>query len=526
MTPVESRHIRFELDRLLAGFADAHSLPPAEIRGLSHDSRRVRPGDLFVALAGHNAHGMSHAEQAVRQGCAAIAFDPSGGGDMLARDVSAVPSVPVESLAQKLGFIADRFYGEPSRHLTAIGITGTNGKTSCSHFLAQALAGERPAAVVGTLGWGEPGALCPTAHTTPDAIEVHDLLFRLHHQGFRAVAMEASSHGLVQGRLNGVRFHGALYTNFSRDHLDYHGTMESYLEAKLRLLDWPGLEFVAFNADDPMAGAVLERMPAGLRGVGFSVAGEKAARGEGRGPRESRPTNHSPLTTRHSSPLVTVSSVHHGPEGVSFRVHCEGRSDRVHAPVFGDFNVENLAAALAVLLAMGWNLAEAAKSLQKVRAVPGRMESFSAAGRTAVVDYAHTPDALASVLRSLRRHCTGRLWVVFGCGGDRDRGKRPEMGAIAEQLADAVVLTDDNPRSEDGDEIIRDIRSGCRREDLAIIRDRRDAIAFALERAAGDDLVLVAGKGHETTQEVQSRKYPFSDREVVRETLERLGAPL
>lgn len=495
--------IRAELNGLLAGLADAEILPTVEVGGLCHDSRRVQPGDLFAGLAGHHAHGMSHAMQAVRQGCSAIAFDPAGEGERLAKVISDVPSVPVPLLSQKLGRIADRFFGAPSRYLETIGITGTNGKTSCSHFLAQALSDRAPAAVVGTLGWGAPGELSPTTHTTPDAIEIHDILLRLYSRGFKAVAMEASSHGLVQGRLSGVRFKGALYTNFTRDHLDYHGTMEDYLEAKLRLLEWPGLEFVAFNADGSIAGAIMKRMPIGLRAIGFSVSGKADLR----------------------VPMLTVSGVHHGVEGVSFQTHYEGRCAAVHAPVFGDFNVENLAAALAVLVAMGQGLEESAKALRKVRAVPGRMESFAGAGRTVVVDYAHTPDALDSVLGSLRRHCSGQLWVVFGCGGDRDRGKRPEMGAIAEKRADVVVLTDDNPRSESGDDIIRDIRSGCSRDDLVTIRDRRDAISFALERAGVGDLVLIAGKGHESTQEIQGRKYPFSDRRIVRDLLSNLGAP-
>ena len=504
MNLAEREFLRYPLDRLLAGFIDGRSAPSIDIQGLSQDSRRVRPGDLFAALAGHTVHGLSHAAQALRQGCAAIAFDPAGAGEILARDISAVPSIPVETLAQKLGFIADRFYREPSRDLTVIGVTGTNGKTSCSHFLAQALGEhEGPTAVVGTLGWGPPGELLPTAHTTPDAIEVHDLLSRLQRRGFKHVAMEASSHGLVQGRLNGVRFKGALYTNLSRDHLDYHKTMEAYREAKLRLLDWPGLEFVALNADDAIAGTIIERLPAGLPIIGFSVSGK----------------------TKAIDPLLTISSVEHAVEGISFKAHFRDRTARVRAPVFGDFNVENLTAVLAVLLAMGRDLEDAAASLRNIRPVPGRMESFTAAGRTAVVDYAHTPDALASVLTSLRRHCAGRLWVVFGCGGDRDKGKRPEMGAIAARLADTVVLTDDNPRSEDGDDIIRDIRSGCRHGDLTIIRDRREAIAYALGRAAAGDLILIAGKGHETTQEVHGRKFPFSDREVVRTILKQRGAP-
>ncbi|MGX2039135.1 UDP-N-acetylmuramoyl-L-alanyl-D-glutamate--2,6-diaminopimelate ligase [Methylocaldum sp. MU1018] len=491
------------LDALLSGFTDAPVPRTVEVAGLCHDSRRARPGDLFVALAGHRSHGMRHAGQSVRQGCAAIVYDPAGDGHLLARDVAGIPCVPVDSLDQKLGFIADRFFGEPSASLDMIGITGTNGKTSCSHFLAHALSAKAPAAVVGTLGWGMPGALEATSHTTPDAIEVHGLLSRLRDQGVKTVAMEASSHGQVQGRLNGVRFKGALYTNFSRDHLDYHGTMEAYLEAKLRLLDWPGLEFVAFNADDPIAGAVSSRTPAHARRIGFSLRGQKT------GPESA----------------VSVEAVHHDARGIAFRARYRQQIADVFAPVYGDFNAENLAATLAVLLGLGYALPEASALIGNVRPVPGRMERFSAQGRTAVVDYAHTPDALAGVLRSLRRHCEGNLWVVFGCGGDRDRGKRRLMGAIAEELADGVVLTDDNPRSENGDEIIRDILSGCRRDDTVTIRDRREAIAWTLERAGAGDIVLVAGKGHESTQEIQGRKYPFSDREVIMETLSALGLP-
>jgi UDP-N-acetylmuramoyl-L-alanyl-D-glutamate--2,6-diaminopimelate ligase len=488
---------RFTLRALLAGSVEAGDFPEVEITGLCHDSRKIRPGDLFIALAGHRAHGMRHADQALGRGCAAILFDPAGDGEALARGIAGVPCIPVAELAQKLGFMADRFYGEPSESLGVIGVTGTNGKTSCSHFLAHALADRHSAAVIGTLGWGSPAALRPTTHTTPDAIEVHELLARLRADGVRTVAMEASSHGQVQGRLNGVRFKGALYTNFSRDHLDYHGTMDAYLEAKLGLLAVPGLRFVVFNADDPSAGAIMERKPGDAACIAFSVRGD------------------SDLPV----PLLSISEVRHGAEGIAFRAHFQGRTADAHAPVFGDFNLENLAATLAVLLALGHELPAAAEALARVRPVAGRMERFAGRGRTVVVDYAHTPDALDSVLTSLRRHCEGRLWVVFGCGGDRDRGKRPEMGAIAERLADQVVLTDDNPRSEDGDDIMRDIGSGCRREDIVRIRDRRAAIAWALERTDAGDMVLVAGKGHESTQEVRGEKIPFSDREVVRELL-------
>ena len=497
MTTAEAPIGGHKLDALLSGFIDVPVSPSVDVTGLCHDSRRTRPGDLFAALAGHRSHGMRHAEQAIRQGCSAIVYDPAGEGHLLARDIAGIPCMPIDSLDQKLGFIADRFFGEPSAGLDIVGITGTNGKTSCSHFLAHALSAKAPAAVVGTLGWGMPGALETTSHTTPDAIEVHGLLARLRDRGVKSAAMEASSHGQVQGRLNGVRFKGALYTNISRDHLDYHGTMEAYLEAKLRLLAWSGLDFVVFNADDPIADAILGRVPPHLRLIAFSLIGREIE----------------------SASVVSVASVHQDSHGIAFQARYGQQFADVFAPVYGDFNVENLAASLAVLLGLGYGLAEAAELLGNVRPVPGRMERFSGQGRTAVVDYAHTPDALASVLRGLRRHCEGGLWVVFGCGGDRDRGKRPLMGAIAEDLADGVVLTDDNPRSENGDEIIRDILSGCFRDKTVTIRDRREAIVWALERAGAGDIVLVAGKGHEDTQEIQGRKYPFCDREVVMETL-------
>jgi UDP-N-acetylmuramoyl-L-alanyl-D-glutamate--2,6-diaminopimelate ligase len=503
MMAVETQTTGYRLDALLSGFVDTPASCAVDVLGLCHDSRLVRPGDVFVALAGHRSHGMRHAEQAIRQGCSAIIYDPAGGGDLLARNIAALPCIKVDSLDQKLGFIADRFFGEPSAFQDVIGITGTNGKTSCSHFLANALSAKAPAAVVGTLGWGIPGALEMTHHTTPDAIEVHGLLARLRKRGVNTIAMEASSHGQVQGRLNGVRFTGALYTNFSRDHLDYHGTMEAYLEAKLRLLASPGLAFVVFNADDPIADAISSKVPSELSLIGFSLRGRNVELGS----------------------TVSVTSILQDSRGIAFRARYRHQTADVFAPVYGDFNVENLGASLAVLLGLGYELPEAAELLRNVRPVPGRMERFSGQGRTAIVDYAHTPDALESVLRSLRRHCEGKLWVVFGCGGDRDRGKRPLMGAVAEKLADGVVLTDDNPRSENGDEIIRDILSGCRCDNTVVIRDRRAAIAFALERARMGDIVAVAGKGHEQTQEIQGQKYPFCDREVVREILSVLEWP-
>jgi UDP-N-acetylmuramoyl-L-alanyl-D-glutamate--2,6-diaminopimelate ligase len=494
MMPARDAPVAVSLDWLLDGLVECPDASAVDVCGIRHDSRAVRPGDLFFAFAGSQSHGMRHAAEAIARGACAIVYEPAAGGAEWAVGIGSVPCLPVAGLDQAAGVVADRFFGEPSKHLEVIGITGTNGKTSCSHFLAYALG--KPAAVIGTLGWGSPEALRPTTHTTPDVLEVHALLAQLRGQGIRSVAMEASSHGLTQGRLNGVRFKGGLFTNLSRDHLDYHGSMDAYLEAKLRLLTWPGLGFVAFNLDDSSAQPILERLPAGIRKIGFSL----------------NPAFSSP---RSDLEVVSASDIRHTADGIAFLARFGQSTSAVAAPVYGDFNVENLLACLAVLLGKGFDLEEAAGRMARVRSVAGRMERF-AAGATVVVDYAHTPDALAKSLSSLRRHCQGALWVVFGCGGNRDRGKRPQMGAIAEELADRVVVTDDNPRYEDGDAIVAEILAGCRREDVVVMRDRRAAIAWAMENASVGDVVLVAGKGHESTQETRGIKHPFSDREVVR----------
>lgn len=497
-----ARQAGFPLGRLLEGWAAVPVESSCEVRRLCLDSRKALPGDVFFAVAGCRAHGMSHAPQAVAAGASAIVYDPAQGGAELAASMDlSIPCFPVERLGQAIGFIADRFFGEPSSRMRVLGVTGTNGKTSCSHFLAHALGGQdSPAAVVGTLGWGVPGALEPTAHTTPDAIETHAVLAELLAGGVASVAMEASSHGLDQGRLNGIRFEGGLFTNLSRDHLDYHQSMDAYLEAKLRLVDWPGLKFIAFNLDDASAPKVARRAGAGTRKIGFSLS-EQAGQFS-------------------DVELVQGREVLHGRDGLAFEVWFNGKTARVAAPLYGQFNVENLLGTAAVLLGMGLDLEETASHLGNVRAVPGRMELFTdAKGRVAVVDYAHTPDALQKSLVSLRGHCPGALWVVFGCGGDRDRGKRPQMGAIAEQLADRVVLTDDNPRSEDGNAIMQEILAGCARRDAIIMRDRRAAIAFALAQLKEGDVLLVAGKGHEDTQDIGGVKHPFSDRLVIRQLL-------
>lgn len=468
------------------------------INGLCLDSRKIQPGDLFVALAGSAVHGLVHVDQAIQRGCAAIVYDPAGDGkSQAARLEGNIPAIAIPSLGQHLGQLADRFYESPSHALSVIGVTGTNGKTSSSHFLAQSLNEFSPAGVIGTLGWGFPPHLNPTEHTTPDAIEIQRMLAAMRDGGCRTVAIEASSHGLDQGRLSGVRFKCALYTNFTRDHLDYHGDMPAYLEAKLGLLDAPGLEFVAFNADDAIAEAVLARKNRDLPAIAFSMDSISTMCG--------------------GVPLLSSSEVIQSNEGLTFKTYFQNETALVKVPVFGDFNHQNVLATLAVLLGLGYSLADATAALTRIRPVAGRMERYFGVGRNVVVDYAHTPDALRSVLESLRPQCEGKLWLVFGCGGDRDKGKRPEMGAVASSLADQLVITDDNPRTENGDTIIQDIVAGCQGTNLAIIRDRRAAITFALENMGAGDWLVIAGKGHEDTQDIQDIKIPFSDRAIVRD---------
>jgi UDP-N-acetylmuramoyl-L-alanyl-D-glutamate--2,6-diaminopimelate ligase len=469
---------------------------------LALDSRELAYGDLFVALAGAKQHGLAHGEQAISNGACAVIFDPAGNGQQLAetlqRSVSApVPMIAVENLGLKLGELAARFYGDPSRFMTVIGITGTNGKTSCSQFLSQML---DDCGIIGTLGWGEWGNLNKTLNTTPDALAIQKILAELLKNKKRTVAMEVSSHGLEQGRVNGVAFKGAVFTNISRDHLDYHGTMDAYVQAKLALLKQPGLAFAVVNLDDGYSGQIITAVPESVQLWNFSAKGRTSDSGES----------------------VHAENIVHKTEGIEFDAHYKGQVQQVKVPLFGDFNVENVLAVLTVMLAMDIPLAEAARKLAVIKPVDGRMERFGAETDPLVfVDYAHTPDALDKVLSSLRKHCKQALWVVFGCGGNRDTGKRPQMGKIAEFWADHVVITDDNPRYENGLDIVNDILAGCKTAKIEVIQNREQAIQKVVASAAKDDCIVIAGKGHEQYQESNGVCVPFSDRQVVIDALGR-----
>lgn len=453
---------------------------------LTSDSRKVTAGSLFVAYPGDAADGRAYIPQAIANGADAVLWEAEG-FDWPA-DLQAI-NLPVKDLRKQAGEIADEFYGHPSRELWMVGVTGTNGKTSCTQWLAHCLNSlQRKTAVIGTLGNGFPGQLATAINTTPDPIVLHGLLAEYLKQGAVATTMEVSSHGLDQGRVNGVHFDIAVFTNLTRDHLDYHGDMESYAAAKRRLVEWPGLKLAVLNAEDTYGLSFLQALRA-----------------------EGRPV----LSYGMQSGDVHCTRLQLHETGMQLAVTTPWGDATLHAAVMGRFNAYNLLAVLATLLAMDVPLEAAATAMATLKPVPGRMEQYGGNTRPVVViDYAHTPDALENALQALREQTRGKLWCVFGCGGDRDAGKRPIMGAIASRLADQVIVTTDNPRSENPDTIIADITAGMGANHQIMV-DRRSAITHAIAQAASGDIVLVAGKGHETYQEIQGVRHPYSDVDVV-----------
>ena len=484
------------LVELLDGIA---SIPVARaasvaIRDLALDSREVRPGGLFLAVRGRGGHGLAYVGEAVRRGAAAVLWDSAG----VDRPPSLPPSLfaaPVEALSSHAGAIADRFFGRPSAGLDVHGITGTNGKTTCAYLLAQTLTGlGSRAGYLGTLGWGAIGTLQPQSHTTPDVVSVHRRLAAMRDAGIRDVAVEVSSHALDQGRVDGVRFASAAFTNLSRDHLDYHGTMQAYGDAKSKLFETDGLRRIVINAGDAFGRELLQRHEGRAPRTAVWVgAGAVAATSEQR------------LQARH---------VAAEPRGLRLDLDGTFGTATVRAPLIGRFNAENAVLVLGIVAAGGAPLAEAAAVLATTEPPPGRMQVVAtdrADRPLAVIDYAHTPDALAKALGALREHCRGALWCVFGCGGDRDAGKRPLMGAVADRHADHLIVTDDNPRSEDPAAITAAILSGITAHRARVIPDRARAIGEALAAASAGDVVLIAGKGHEDYQIYGDRRREFSD---------------
>jgi UDP-N-acetylmuramoyl-L-alanyl-D-glutamate--2,6-diaminopimelate ligase len=479
------------LDDLLRGIA-APSSDGIVVSGLTQDSHAVRAGDAFVALAGAKHHGIEFAPQAVERGAAIILAEPP-----IPDSRFPIPVIRVDDLRSHLGEIATRFFDDPSAAMTVVGVTGTSGKTSTVQLLAQAFTqlGKR-AATIGTLGAGLHGELHAGERTTPDVIRVHGLMAEFRDAGATDVAMEVSSHALDQHRVDGIHFDVAVFTNLTRDHLDYHGTMEAYGAAKAKLFAWPGLCAAVINVDDTFGRELATRIPAGVQTVRCGIDNADAD--------------------------VRANDVRTHSDGIDFQLVTPWGEAAVHSALLGRFNVANLLAVAGVLGALEVPFAQIRAALQALQPINGRMNRIGGGALPlVVVDYSHKPDALEQVLAALRAHCDGRLVCVFGCGGERDAGKRPIMGAIAERMADVVIVTDDNPRGEDGDAIVAQIVAGMRAPERATIeRDRARAIDIAIAQANAGDVVLVAGKGHETYQEVGGAKHRFDDLQVARATLE------
>lgn len=473
---------------LLADLAEVGAAGGVMIGNLQLDSRRVSTGDLFVALQGERCDGNAFIDQAVAAGAAAVIHDAdvSYGGS-----VSRVPVLAVPDLRQRLGIIASRFFAFPAANLRLIGVTGTNGKTSVASFVAACLNRDGRCGLIGTLGQGFPGALHPLVNTTPDPITINRALREFCDHGADAAVMEVSSHGLHQGRVSGLEFHAGVFTNLSHDHLDYHGDMDAYGEAKSLLFTRHRMHNAVINIDDEFGRRLCAEIGREIRLISYGVGDEADA-------------------------LVRARKVVYGVAGVAFDLCTPDGSVHIESSLLGEFSVSNLLAVAAVLYSLDMPLQEAGRRLAELQPVPGRMERFGNGDITAVVDYAHTPDALEKVLRSLRVHCDGRLICVFGCGGDRDKVKRPAMGRIAAELADGVIVTDDNPRGESPAAIVQQIMGGAgRREHVEVIHDRATAIARAIAEARAGDMVLVAGKGHEDYQIIKDQRIEFSDRETV-----------
>ncbi|HEX2603254.1 MAG TPA: UDP-N-acetylmuramoyl-L-alanyl-D-glutamate--2,6-diaminopimelate ligase [Oxalicibacterium sp.] len=471
--------------------------PQAE---LASDSRALRQGDVFLAYPGDETDGRNYIEHALARGAAAVIHET--------RDFDwnadwKLPRLGVDNLKEQAGFIASQYYGEPDRTMTTIAVTGTNGKTSCTQWLGRLLSrlGQQTA-VIGTLGVGmfrngSAGEFTPNGYTTPDAILLQRTLAALQKDGARALAIEASSIGLHQKRMAGMHVDIAVFTNFTRDHLDYHGDMAAYEEAKAMLFGWPGLRHAVINLDDAMGLRLIERMrrtQPKVNIIGYTLTGASVD----------------------GVDTLQASDIRSTQLGTSFHLTHRLGNMLVKSQVVGHFNVSNLLAVIGVLLAQGVKWSKAIDAIEALTPVPGRMQQLGGSeAPLVVIDYAHTPDALEKVLASLRgvaNERSGELWCIFGCGGDRDSGKRPQMGKAA-AAADRIIVTTDNPRSEDPAAIIRQIVPGFERtgKQPQIIEDRATAILWAVQHATRHDVILVAGKGHEAFQEVKGRKLPFLD---------------
>lgn len=499
--------ISMTLSQLLHGFMPLPPEADCVIGNLILDSRKVQHGDVFLACIGQINDGRHYIEQAITQGARAVLWDsdrttvpiplswrnsPSG---------QRIPCVALNNLTQLVGVLADRYYQNPSKSMYMVGVTGTNGKTSTTHFIAQAFNQVTRCGVIGTLGWGYPGQLHESQHTTPDGVTTQTWLANLRHDKAKMVAMEVSSHALDQQRIKGVSLDCAVFTNLTHDHLDYHKDMASYAQAKEKLFSWPTLQHAVINLDDPHGASLRRLIAENVKVLSYGII------------------------TQLEKPDIFASNIQYSSSGMRCHVTTPSGEGDLSLPLYGRFNISNILAALGVLLHNKIRLSNALSYLSQVSPVAGRMQMVTSNRHAAIViDYAHTPDALAQALDALRDHVRGQLWCVFGCGGNRDQSKRPIMGAIAQAKADHVIVTSDNPRHEDPTEIIQQIIGGMPAPAKVTIEpDRGRALRFVLANARNNDIVLIAGKGHESYQQIGEQKLPFNDAVVVKQYLQEVG---
>lgn len=492
-----------KLKQLLEDLAD-HPIPEdIQISGLSLNTQQIEPGDLFIARKGATSDGRAFMAQAVAQGAKAIVAEAEGLANFLNEFSSTIPVIPVAHLTQQLEKLTKRFYGEPSQTLELMGFTGTNGKTTSTFLLAQCLTQWGiPCAVLGTVGYGFIHALKECTLTTPDIVSLSKYLFKLKEKGAQAVAMEVSSHGLAQERVKDLNFCSAIFTNLTQDHLDYHQTMENYGKAKQKLFQFSTLKRAILNADSFLTASTLPLIAPQVTVALYSLQ-----------------PSFDPSVLGENILAFYPKEITLTPKGITAVIQTPWGSGKLHSPLLGKFNLSNLLGILAELCLREIPLSDALEVLGQAVAPPGRMQCLaSPTSAQIIVDYAHTPDALENALKAARLHCQGRLWCVFGCGGNRDKDKRAKMGAMAEKYADHIILTNDNPRQEAPQNIIQDILQGIQQASTKVMveADRTKAIAWAIHHSSAEDIVLIAGKGHENYQIIGDQKFPFSDVDVVK----------
>ncbi len=496
MMSVENLTYSQKLSQLLQGLANVASQDNVKITGIISDSRAVNTGDLFIAYK--NTDIMAYVKSAIEAGASAVVIESEQLPDI---PKYSVPVVALPQLPSQAGLIASRFYNHPSHDMNVIGVTGTNGKTTVSYLIAQALDIKNPgkSGLIGTLGYGPFSEISTGPNTTPEPVVLQNTLAKLDQEGIDHVAMEVSSHGLEEYRVTGVEFDIAVFTNLSRDHLDYHQTMENYAESKRRLFSDYLIRKAAINLDDAFGCELIEEFQNKIELVGYTT---------------------NPVSQNHF-PVVSANIISSDASGMTLAVSSPWGEGTLTSGLIGQFNASNLLASLSALCMSSISFVEALSALSKCSGVPGRMECFRQEGKPVVIiDYAHTPDALKQVLVDLQSQTSGKLVCVFGCGGDRDQGKRAEMGGVAEALSDHIFLTNDNPRHESAEAIIEDIISGIKdHSHFTKELDRRNAIMAAIDFASSNGVVLIAGKGHEDYQEVAGVRHPLSDRSITQEIL-------